>query len=79
MALLEDKSAADDLKEIFVKQYEYSKGKASKMLRELREIGETTVPMDGPERSYPIIRAFNLDEHVFIPSFSTGKRSLMRA
>jgi hypothetical protein len=71
MALLEDKSAADDLKEIFVKQYDCSKGKAGKMLKELRDTGETTVPMDGPERSYPIIRAFNLDEHVFIPSFST--------
>jgi hypothetical protein len=71
VALIEDKSAADDLKAIFVEQYGCSKDKAARMLKELRETGETTVPMDGPERSFPIVRAFNLDEHVFIPSFST--------
>ena len=40
------------------------------MLKELRKSGETSVPMDGPERSYPVLRAFNLDENLFIPSFS---------
>jgi hypothetical protein len=70
-ALIEDENAAEDLKMIFTEQYGCSKGKASSMLKELRKNGETSVPMEGPERSYPIIRAFNLDEQLFIPSFST--------
>lgn len=70
-ALIQDEQAAEDLKSIFEEQYGCSKKKAGAMLRELRKTGETSVPMEGPERSYPIIRAFNLDEQVFIPSFST--------
>ena len=69
-ALINDKGAEDDLKGIFEEQYGCSRQKAGSMLRELRKIGETTVPMEGPERSYPVIRAFNLDENLFIPSFS---------
>ena len=69
--LINDEAAADDLKAIFSEQYGCTKQKAASMLRELRKTGETSVPMEGPERSYPVMRAFNLDEQVFIPSFST--------
>ncbi len=69
-ALINDKGAEDDLKGIFEEQYGCSRQKAGSMLRELRKTGETTVPMEGPERSYPVVRAFNLDENLFIPSFS---------
>ena len=69
-ALINDKGAENDLKSIFEEQYGCSKGKAASMLKELRKSGETSVPMDGPERSYPVLRAFNLDENLFIPSFS---------
>ncbi len=40
VALIEDKSAADDLKAIFQEQYGASKDKAARMLRELRDKGE---------------------------------------
>ena len=69
--LVLDDGAANDLKSIFEEQYGCSRGKAGKMLKELRQTGETSVPVEGPERSYPVIRAFNLDENLFIPSFST--------
>ena len=69
-ALVNDENAASDLKAIFQEQYNCSASKAGKMLKELRDTGETTVPIDGPERSYPVLRAFNLDENLFIPSFS---------
>lgn len=49
-----------------------SAGKARKMLNDLRgPDGSTTVPVAGKERSYPVVRAFNLDEDVFIPHFTT--------
>ena len=70
VALIEDKAAEEDLKSIFEEQYGCTRAKATKMLRELRKTGETTVPVEGPERSYPVLRAFNLDENLFIPSFS---------
>lgn len=69
-ALVKDDAAAGDLKAIFQEQYNCSAAKASKMLKELRKDGETSVAMDGAERSYPVLRAFNLDENLFIPSFS---------
>lgn len=45
--------------------------KARKMLYELRNDGTTTVATVGKERSYPVVRAFNLDEDLFIPHFTT--------
>lgn len=52
-----------------------SAGKARKMLNELRGSGTTTVPTLGKEKSYPVVRAFNLDEDVFIPHFTTDLES----
>lgn len=69
-ALIQDPAAGDDLRSIFEEQYGCTKAKSAKMLKELRKTGETTVPVQGPERSHPILRAFNLDENLFIPSFS---------
>jgi len=61
----------DDICALFEEQYGCSKKKARKMLAELREKGETTVPMVGRRKSYPVIRAFNLDEDLFIPTSAT--------
>ena len=69
-ALINDDAAAADLKAIFVEQYDCSANKAANMLKELRKDGETSVPVVGAERSFPVLRAFNLDENLFIPSFS---------
>ena len=69
-ALIQDPAAGDDLRSIFEEQYGCTKAKSGKMLKELRKTGETTVPVQGPERSHPVLRAFNLDENLFIPSFS---------
>jgi len=70
-ALIADDAASDDIKALFEEQFGVTRAKAGKILRELRKHGQATVPMEGPERSYPVIRAFNLDENLFIPSFST--------
>lgn len=51
--------------------YDISDKKAKKMLKELREDGETTVPVVGPEYSRPVIRAFTLDKDVFIHPSAT--------
>ena len=69
-ALINDDAAAADLKAIFVEQYDCSANKAANMLKKLRKDGETSVPVVGAERSFPVLRAFNLDENLFIPSFS---------
>ena len=69
-ALINYDAAAEDLKAIFVEQYDCSAKKAANMLKELRKDGETSVPVVGAERSFPVLRAFNLDENLFIPSFS---------
>jgi len=70
-ALLESGIADDDLAALFEEQFGCSARKAKKMLRELRETGKTTVPTLGREYSRPIIRAFSLDENLFIPSYAT--------
>jgi hypothetical protein len=41
------------------------------MLKELQDTGVTTVPMIGKEKSYPVIRAFNLDNDIFMEGSTT--------
>lgn len=61
----------DTILSIFEEIYGCSASKAKKMLNELRNTGSTTVPTVGREKSYPVVRAFNLDQDLFIPAFST--------
>lgn len=61
-------SLTDDLVAIFEEIYGCPKRKAKKMIVELRMTGETTVPVLGKVKSRPAIRAFNLDNDVFIAS-----------
>jgi hypothetical protein len=63
--------AEESLLAIFEEIYGCSKRKARKMLKELREKKATTVPVVGREKSYPVVRAFNLDEDLFIPAYAT--------
>lgn len=63
--------AEDALYAIFEEIYGCNKTKAKKMLRELRAKGTTTVAAVGREISRPVLRAFNLDQDLFIPSYST--------
>lgn len=61
----------DDFVALFEEIYGCTNAKAKKMLTELSETGATTVAVVGKERSYPVIRAFNLDSDVFIPPTAT--------
>ena len=69
--LLESGDADDYLKSTFEEHYKVSRSKANKMLRELATKGETNVAIVGPEKSYPVMRAFNLDTDLFIPPDTT--------
>lgn len=51
--------------------YEVSRRKAQQMMSELIDTGETSIPINGREISRPVLRAFNLDEDIFIPPFAT--------
>lgn len=70
-AMLQTGEHDDQMKSLFEEQYGCSRGKAGKMVRELKQKGETTCGVIGKERSRPIIRAFNLDNDLFIPPFTT--------
>jgi len=65
----------DDLIALFEEIYGCTKKKAKKMMAELTATGKTTVATLGKERSYPVIRAFNLDNDLFVPSYATDLES----
>lgn len=68
MALLADDLAAEQIAAIFEEQYGCSNAKAKRMIKDLRAGNETTVPTLGRKHSYPVIRAFNMDEQLFVPA-----------
>lgn len=70
-AILEDGSYDDDICALFEEIYGCSRGKARKMVKELKLKGETSVPTVGKEKGRPVMRAFNLDNDLFIPPFTT--------
>jgi hypothetical protein len=67
-ALLNVDSLEDDLLALFEEIFGCTRKKAKKMVAELRESGETTVPTVGKAKSRPVLRAFNLDEDIFVAS-----------
>lgn len=67
--------AADQLCAIFEEVYGCTKAKAKKMLRTLRTTGSATVATVGRTVSRPVIRAFNLDEELFIADSATDLES----
>lgn len=64
--------AADAITGIFEEIYGCNGSKAKKMLRELRKTGRTTVATLGRKQSRPVVRAFNLDQDLFIPASTTN-------
>lgn len=69
--LLDSGDADDYLKSIFEEIYGVTRAKANKMVKELTNQGITRVAVVGKERSYPVMRAFNLDTDLFIPPDTT--------
>ncbi len=61
----------DEIMSLLEEIYGCTAKKARKMFTELTQTGKTTVAVLGKERTYPVIRAFNLDNDVFLPSFTT--------
>lgn len=51
--------------------YGCNQKRCRQILAELRDKGEATVPVVGRRKSRPVVRAFNLDEDLFIPAFTT--------
>jgi len=70
-ALLDSGDADDYLKSLFQEIFGVNKAKSAKMLKELTQKGITTVAQIGKERSRPVMRAFNLDNDLFIPPDTT--------
>ena len=71
MVMLTDPAMTDTLRALFEEMYNCTAKKARKMIEDLRTTGRTTVPVAGREKSRPVVRAFNLDENLFIPNSST--------
>lgn len=69
--MLTDPSLSETLASLFEELYACTAKKAKKMIRDLQQTGKTTVAVVGREKSRPVIRAFNLDENLFIPNSST--------
>ena len=70
-ALLQDPATSGSIEAIFEEIYGCTRSKAKKMIAQLLSEGKTTVSTLGKEKSRPVVRAFNLDEDLFIPQFST--------
>ena len=70
-ALMFSDDLMDDAVAIFTEIYGCSASKARKMVKELRASQETTVPTLGRKKSYPVLRAFNLNQNLFIPNYTT--------
>ena len=71
LMIIQNPDTAASMAAIFEEVYQCSNRKAKKMISELLATQETTVPVVGRERSRPVVRAFNLDENLFIPHFAT--------
>ncbi len=65
----------DDAVAIFTEQYGCTASKAKKMVRELRATQATTVPTLGRKKSFPVLRAFNLNQNLFIPNYTTDEEN----
>lgn len=61
----------DTLVAMLTEQFDISKAKAAAVIRQLLKDGSADVPTVGKEYSRPVIRAFNLDEDIFVPPWAT--------
>ena len=69
--LIEHPALEETFRNILSEFYDISKAKAKAMFKELRDEGETSIPVTGRAYSRPVIRAFNFDEDLFIPPYAT--------
>lgn len=67
-ALIFSEDQEDHILAIFTEIYGCTKAKARKMVKELRNDQQTTVPTLGRKKSRPVWRAFNLNQNLFVPS-----------
>lgn len=71
LAMLSDPEAEVALISILKEHYDISDKKAKEMFRDLKTTGSCSIPVLGRVISRPIMRAFNLDEDVFVPPYAT--------
>jgi len=71
LEMLNDEMAVSQLKEILKQHYKCSDRKAKQMVADLKDSGQCSIPVLGRAISRPVMRAFNLDEDIFIPPFAT--------
>lgn len=70
-AAINDPTLEDIMIAGLTEHYPVSRGKAKRMLRDLRKKGETETIINGREYSRPVIRAFNFSEDLFVPAYTT--------
>lgn len=75
IAILTDPQMEETVLAWLTEQLPIGRGKAKRVMRDLIAKGEADVPVVGKEYSRPIIRAFNLDEDIFIPTWATDIES----
>ncbi len=75
MAVMLDETMAPMVTESFERMYGCSPSKAKKMRKELLRTGQTTVATLGKRRSYPVLRAFDMSENLFVPADATDGES----
>lgn len=56
---------------VLMQHYDVSHAKAQKMINSLVRTGECSYPVTGRAKSFPTIRAYNLDEDIFIAPYVT--------
>jgi hypothetical protein len=70
-ALISHPDLEGTFRNILSEFYDITDAKAKAMFRELRDEGETSIPVTGRAISRPVIRAFNFDEDLFVPPYAT--------
>lgn len=71
MAVMMDEEASGQIAAYFEERYGCTATKAKKIIKALLETGKTTVATLGRAISRPVLRAFALDEQLFIPPDTT--------
>lgn len=71
LAVLKDPLMTDSIVGMLTEQFDIGTGKAKRVIRDLLNKGEAEIPTVGREYSRPVIRAFNLDENIFVPTWAT--------
>ena len=68
--MLLDEANDETIKELFSVQYDVSKSKAGKILRDLRSDGAATIPVTQTVHNRPAMRALACDEEIYWPAWT---------